>query len=154
MERIAPRASIENTLETVRTVSFEEKKNQTFAEDKINAFLDHILKLKQLLCEKAEAILEISEKLNGITWFNDIDDESLKLINDIISSAKDLHSSLIRQYIRLNVYQKKGIAKEEISLYKDSLDNLHESFTDLESVFFFLPEMEGFTETTKELSLV
>ena len=45
-------------------------------------------------------------------------------------------------------------AKEEIKDFKNSLDELKETYQDLESVFFYLPEFSGFTETTKQLSLV
>ncbi|MCA1751477.1 MAG: hypothetical protein LC670_06730, partial [Flavobacteriales bacterium] len=65
-----------------------------------------------------------------------------------------LHSSLLRQYISLGLLRKRGIAKEEIKGFKNSIDELKESFEDLESVFFFLPEMPEFVETTKRLSLV
>ena len=83
-----------------------------------------------------------------------MDEECLMLINDLISSAKDLRSSLIRQYVSLGFLKKKGIAKEEIKDFKNSLDELKETYQDLESVFFYLPEFSGFTETTKQLSLV
>lgn len=76
------------------------------------------------------------------------------LLNDLISSAKDLRTSLIRQYISMNFFRKKGIAKEEIKNFKNSIDELKESYEDLESVFFFLPEMPDFVETTSKLSLV
>ncbi len=76
------------------------------------------------------------------------------LINDIISVGKDLDSSLIRQYVGFDFLRKKGIAKEEIKNFKKSIDGLKESYSDLESVFFFLPEISEFKETTKLLSLV
>ncbi|WMN11379.1 hypothetical protein QYS49_38175 [Marivirga salinae] len=76
------------------------------------------------------------------------------LLNDIISSAKDLRTSLIRQYISLNFLISNGIAKDEIKEFKNSIDELKESYEDLESVFFFLPEMPDFVETTKKLSLI
>ena len=76
------------------------------------------------------------------------------LTNDLISAAKDLHSSLVRQYISLDFLRKKGVAKEEIKEFKTSIDELKETYQDLESVFFYLPEMPEFVETTKQLSLV
>lgn len=48
----------------------------------------------------------------------------------------------------------KGIAKEEISNFKAAIDDLKDSYQDLESVFFFLPKMPEFKETTKQLSLI
>jgi len=103
---------------------------------------------------KTEKIIEINESIERVTWFNDLDDESLMLINDLISSIKDLHSTLIRQYVSLNLIRSKGIAKEEIKNFKNTIDDLKENYQDLESVYFFLPEIPDFKETTKLLSLV
>lgn len=79
-----------------------------------------------------------------MTWFNDISNETLLLLNDLISSIKDVHSTLIKQYVALNNIRSRGIAKEEISKFKNALDDLKESYQDLESIFFFLPEMPDF----------
>jgi hypothetical protein len=76
------------------------------------------------------------------------------LLNDLISSAKDLRTTFIRQYVLLTTFRKKGIAKEEIKNFKSAVDDLKEICDDLESVFFFLPKMPDFNETTKQLSLV
>ena len=54
----------------------------------------------------------------------------------------------------MNDLRKKGIAKEAIKDFKNSIDELKEAYEDLESVFFFLPEMPDFKETTSKLSLV
>ena len=66
---------------------------------------------------------------------------------------KYLHSSLIRQYVSFNFIRKKGIAKNEIKDYKSSIEEFKESYSALESVFFFLPKMPEFVETTKQLSI-
>ena len=120
----------------------------------MNSFLDAILDFKNRLSEKTEEIHEINQKLEKLTWLGDLDEECLMLLNDLISSAKDLHSSLVRQYVAMNSIRKKGIAKEEVSEFKNAIDELKETYSDLESVFFFLPEMPEFVETTKRLSLI
>jgi 5-bromo-4-chloroindolyl phosphate hydrolysis protein len=61
---------------------------------------------------------------------------------------------LIRQYVSLYLIRSKGIAKEEIKNFKNTIDDLKENYQDLESVYFFLPEIPDFKETTKLLSLV
>ena len=76
------------------------------------------------------------------------------MLNDIISLAKDLRSSLIRRYVSMNVLRQKGIAKKEIKEFKIAIDDLKETYEDWESIFFFLPKMPDFIETTKKLSLV
>lgn len=154
METTSSKTEIANTFSSVRTFSFEEKKSPFLDEKTVNKFLDTILSLKESLKTKSEKVNDINNSLESITWFNDIDEESLMLINDIISAAKNLHSSLVRQYVQLGTLRQKGIAKEEIKELKCSMDELRESSEDLESVFFFLPQMPDFVETTKQLSLV
>jgi hypothetical protein len=125
-----------------------------FDEVKINSLLDTILEFKKIYTDKSIIINSLVEKIEQITWFNDVDNDSLMKINDLISSIRDLHSSFLRQYISLNFVRSKGIAKEEIKNFKASVDDLKDIASDLESRFFFLPDIDGFQETTKELSLV
>lgn len=50
----------------------------------------------------------------AITWFNSLDDTFRQLINNVISSANDLHSTLLDELkITEGVYSK-GIANEEL----------------------------------------
>ena len=145
---------ISATFETVRKFSFEQKQEASFDEEKINNFLDKILDFKQVFSAKTEKINSLVEKIEQITWFNNPDSDSLILINDLISSVRDLRSSLLRQYISLNFIRTKGIAKDEIKNFKTAIDDLKEIASDLESIFFFLPNISEFKETTKELSLI
>ena len=154
MECLSPKSAIVNTFSNVRSFSFEEKKAPLFDEEKINLLLDAILDFKSNLKDKTQKIYDINQRIESITWFNDLDEECLMVLNDIISSAKDLRTSLIRQYISMNYLRREGIANEEIKDFKNSIDELKESYEDLESVFFFLPEMPDFIETTQKLSLV
>lgn len=142
------------TFQNVRNLSFEEKKEALFDEKKINKFLDTILEFKKQFVAKTDRIDDIIEEIEKITWFNELDTESLMMINDLVSSIRDLHSSLLRQYVSLNFIRSKGIAKDEIRNFKASIDNLKDVANDLESRFFFLPKIDDFQETTKELSLI
>lgn len=148
------KSQISDTFSSVRNFSFEEKKAPLYNEEKINVLLDAILDFKDTFQKKTERIDEINGQIEKLTWLNDVNDECLRLINDLISSTKDLHSSLIRQYVSLNYIRSKGIAKEEIRDFKSAIDYLKDSYQDLESVFFFLPQMPDFKETTKQLSLI
>ncbi len=145
---------ISETLEKVRKFSFEEKKEAVYDEVKINTFLDKILEFKKAFAAKTDKINSTIEKIEDITWYNDVDSDSLMKINDLISAIRDLHSSLRRQWVSLNIIRSKGIAKEEIKNFKASMDDLKDVASDLESRFFFLPKIPNFQETTKELSLV
>jgi len=154
MECISHKLEIEKTFTNVRALSFNEKKSPLLDKERINSFLDAILDFKSLLKEKTDKLNHINERIEKLTWFNDLDDECLMLINDLISAAKDLQSTLIRQYVSMNFLRKKGVVKNEIKEFKNSIDELKEAYEDLESVFFFLPEFPDFIETTKQLSLV
>ncbi|MCK4661556.1 MAG: hypothetical protein KAT68_01720 [Bacteroidales bacterium] len=154
MECVSHKLEIEKTFSNVRTFSFNEKKSPLLDEERVNSFLDAILDFKNLLKEKTDKLYHINMQIEKLTWFNDLDNDCLMLINDLISSAKDLQSTLIRQYVSMNLLRKKGLAKDDIKDFKNSIDELKETYEDLESVFFFLPEFPGFVETTKQLSLV
>lgn len=145
---------IAETFEKVRAFSFEEKKESVFDETRINKLLDKILEFKKNFTVKTNKINSLVEKVEEISWFNDTDNETLMSINDLISSIRDLHSTLQRQYISLGFLRSKGIAKDEIKRFKASIDDLKDVATDLESRFFFLPKITDFHETTKELSLL
>lgn len=146
--------NISETFEIVRKFSFEEKKESLFDEVKVNKFLDKILELKKILSIKTEKMNGLVENIERITWFDNLDSNSLLLINDLISAIRDLRTSLFRQYVSLSLIRSKGIAKVEIKNFKDAIDDLSEIASDLESTFFFLPNMEEFKETTKQLSLI
>jgi hypothetical protein len=154
MECITPKMEIEKTFSNVRIFSFNEKKSPLFDENRANSFLDAILDFKKTLKEKSDKVYDINERIEKLTWLNNLSDECLMSINDLISVAKDLQSTLIRQYVSMNVLRTKGLAKEEVKDFKNSIDELKEAYEDLESVFFFLPEFKGFIETTKQLSLI
>ncbi len=155
MECLSAKSEISDTFQRVRDFSFQEKKEAfLYEEEKTNEFLDAILAFKNNLGIKTNKINLLLEEIEKLTWYDNLDDECLKLINDLISSMKDLHSSLIRQYVSMNKVRAKGIAKAEIKYFKLAIDDLKESFQDLESVFFYLPEMPDFQETTKLLSLI
>jgi len=154
MECLSNKSKIQNTFSSVRDFSYSEKRNLMSENELNNAFLDAMLDLKSSIKNKTKRIFEVNDNIEKLTWFNDLDDECLMLTNDLISAAKDLHSSLVRQYISLDFLRKKGVAKEEIKEFKTSIDELKETYQDLESVFFYLPEMPEFVETTKQLSLI
>jgi hypothetical protein len=154
MECLSHKSEIIDTFSSVRSFSYNEKKSPLLDHERINSFLDSLLEFKNSLKEKTTIIISFNDRIEKITWFNDLDEECFMLVNDLISTIKDLHSSLIRQYVSMNYLREKGIAKEEIEDFKCAVDDLKENYQDLESVFFFLPEMPDFKETTKLLSII
>lgn len=145
---------INSTFQFIRETSFQEKKESATYEERINTFLDKILDFKKNLSERCDKVERINGSLEGLTWMSGIDDDCLMAINDLIASARELHSVLIRQYVKINSIKEKGIAKDEIHRFKACIDDLKEIVSDLDTTFFHLPNVPGFKETTKELSLI
>lgn len=138
----------------VRTFSFEEKKETLSENDRHNLLLDAILELKEILCVRTEKINQLVDTLEKLTWLSGWNDDYLRLLNDVIASARDLHSVLLRKYLGVKELKKKNIAKKEIKEMKSAIDNLRDACQDLESTFFFLPAIPEYLATTKELSIL
>ena len=154
MDSITYKPQILETFENVRNFSFEEKKEAVMDETKMNKFLDRIIDFKKSLKIKTDKIEEIIESSEKITWFNHLDDDSLLIVNDLVSSIRNLHSSLHIQYISLQYIQEKGIAKVEMKNFISAIDDLKEIANDLDSRFFFLTNNDEFDKITKELSQI
>ncbi len=84
MECLSFKSQISDTFSSVRNFSFEEKKAPLYNEEKINALLDAILDFKETFQKKTERIDEINGQIEKLTWFNDVNDECLRLINDLM----------------------------------------------------------------------
>ena len=152
---IEHKKQISNTFTSVSDFSFSEKNDPLLEEKNMNKFLDAILDFKSMLSKKTKKLNKLNVNIEKLTWINDgLDKGCLKALNDLISSAKDLRSSLVRQYVNMDSIRSSGIAKDEIKDFKYSIDELREIYSDLESVYFFLPNIPEFKETTKELSLI
>jgi len=154
MESLSYKSEIADTFSNIRNFSYQEKKSTQLDSEMTNRFLDAILDLKNYLKEKTAKINDIVDEIEKLTWLNNLDNESLMLLNDLIAIAKDLQTTLMRQYLSLKFFRTNSIAKEEINDFKNAIEDLKESYEDLESAFFHLPEMPDFKQATKKLSLV
>ena len=85
MEGLTYKPQILETFQQVRNFSFEEKRESVIDEIKMNKFLDRIIDFKQSLKTKTDKIEEIIENTEKITWFNNLDDDSLLIVNDLVS---------------------------------------------------------------------
>jgi hypothetical protein len=85
MEGLTYKTQILETFQQVRNFSFEEKKEAVIDEIKMNKFLDSIIDFKQSLKIKTDKIEEIIENTEKITWFSNLDDDSLLIVNDLVS---------------------------------------------------------------------
>ena len=145
-------SSILNAVTDMRTFSFEEKKHAYYTENHTDLLLDAILDIKKSLINRTEILHLFNASAEKLTWYNNLDNDDLLIVNDLVAFIKDAYSSLMRNYKSLNVLRRKGIAKNEIKNFKNAIDELKETYQDLESVFFFLPAMPVFKDTTKQLN--
>ena len=95
MEGLTYKPQILETFQQVRNFSFEEKKESVIDEIKMNKFLDSIIDFKQSLKIKTDKIEEIIENTEKITWFNNLEDDSLLIVNDLVSSIRNLHFKFV-----------------------------------------------------------
>jgi hypothetical protein len=136
--------SVSFIIEELREVSFLEKRDKG-----VDHLLDGILDLKASLTAKSEFLENLVEQFEQISWIPDPDEKMLKRINDLIALAKDFYTTLVRHTAVLDGLIDTNIAVPEINRYKFAVDDLREAFFDLESVFFYLPNIPDFLETTK-----
>ena len=99
--------------------------------------LDAILDIKKSLIKRTEIIHSFNTSAEKLTWYNNLDNDDLLIVNDLIAFIKDAYSSLMRNYKNFNILRSKGISKNEIKKFKNAIDELKETYQDLESVFFF-----------------
>ena len=145
---------IKSTSAEVREFSFRQKKELLSKQEIIDRFLDAIPSLKKILQERTDTLEEMVDKIDHLTTLGKPSQSALIKINDLISLLRDWHSVLIREYVSLNSIRKLKIAKEEIKAYKSAIDDLKEGYEDLESIYFFLPSMPEFEETTTAISMI
>ncbi len=145
---------IDQTLTQLIETSFREKKAGFSSEKSLNQFLDSILDLKATLKNKSDSINAINRQLEALTWLDGLDEQSLTKVNEIISLGKDLRTSLLRFVAGFDPLAEKEVAQAEIATLKEAINDLKEDIQDLESRFFFLPQMPDFMEATRQLSLV
>jgi len=143
---------INDTYNDVSKFSLSVKREPDNYMEKVNSYLDRINRINTYLKERTDKINNINERLEKITWFNELDDESLAQINSIISLIKDVHSYLARIYATYNDIRDSGIKKDAIKDFKNAIDDFRETSNDLESAFFNLPKIKGFNETAQKLA--
>ncbi|KOS07015.1 hypothetical protein AM493_13965 [Flavobacterium akiainvivens] len=147
MESIATKKQITDTFNEVREYSFKQKR-----EDVVNSLLDQILELQNIIRNKTVFLEGLYPKFEKITWLNadDIDDETLRIINDIISTTRDISRSLTIQYVFFNNKYRK-FASGALKEFKVSLDDIKEITDDIEDVFFKLPKDDRFQKANDRI---
>ncbi len=151
MIEISDKQKLDAVMEKIRATSFSEKQNQKTEEELMNSFLDAINVIKKDLVTRTETIIDISERMEEVTWFNNLDQSTVQILNELIVLARDVHSSLIRNYVGLNIFRQKGVAKNEITEFKNAIDFLKDVIDDLEFAFFSFPKDKEFQKVTAAL---
>ena len=141
-------------VEEVKETSFKEKQHLKSEEELMNEFLDAMNELKTFLSSKTSKLDELTLKIQHLTWLKINKIKDLKVVNEIISNAKDLKNTLLKYYTIFKKINFKGIAKKEIKSFGISIDNFGEAIDDLEYVFFVRPldkEMNALSKKLAEL---
>jgi len=154
MECVSSKETINEIVGVVNDVSYSEKKDSHLSNDDINKFLDDISLLRNILDQKVEAIDNINQLLQKISWLKDLDDDCLKLLNMLIIVGKDFHNNLTKGFSTLDKIAEKGIAVKEIFEYKECVEDLSDILNDLDMVFFIFPKDENFVKITNMLSIL
>lgn len=152
METLSVKSQIKEAYSEFSEASYREKKSPLMTEHGINKFLAAINTTKEHLRKETAMIESLVVKGEKLTWLeSEPDEEDMKDLSIIIAMLKDIHGSLIRQYVRLGTFRVKGIAKTEIAEFKLSVDDIKELYEDLENSLFEFPEMPEFIEANKVL---
>ena len=147
---------IKKSFSKTRLFSFQEKQDRIFKmRDKQFDKNDgqEELKILEAIEAKIEHIDNLLIELETISWLNDVNEETLIVINDIIVHTKDLTNSYEKQY-SIIVDRKLQNNKNTVSCFREAIEELHETVEDLESRFFVLPKMNHFVLASKKLSLI
>lgn len=113
--------------------------------DKINALRRELV----LLIGMQEAFCE---KLQALTWkvINPTKDDLLQ-INEIIVLGRSIDPFAARLVDQYRPLWEKEVLFNEIDQFRDLNEYCQETLDDIESVFFILPSVSGFKESTNEL---
>lgn len=142
--------------ETFNQVStFSLKKKREHEEVIMNHFLDSILKLQTDINEDSVFLEGLVKRFEKITWMEDDTnltkrEETLNLINAIVSVTMDIHRLILERYIFLNKNAKQ-YASKEIKRLKLALDDIKEACIDLEDIFIILPADKDFQTANDQL---
>lgn len=137
--------------ESSRNVDFENEL-RALLENPCDENLDQINKVRASFVESSEAIEDIIKKLQSLTWtLREPTPDDLKSVSDILFVGRRLlkgSNSIINSYQPL---WQKGVIITETSEFKEVSAHLAEILDDIDSVYFKLPNLPGFDDTTHEL---
>lgn len=154
MECVSHKSEITSAFKKARDLSYQERVNPLWDESFMNEFLDQVNEKRREVVKTTKELDQLIEKLEKLTWLTVLDTPCLQLLSDLISVSKDLHISLLRQFHAMQPILSQGLLENEITVFKNTTDELLDVCLDLELVFFRLPKDQAFIEITKQLSLL
>ena len=111
----------------------------------------YVKRLTKSIVNRTELYNEIIKEMEEFTWLT-LSESDLKILNDIIAFSRDIYSTEMETYNSSDAMIKWGISSVIIDKYRDSVETFKETYEDLESIFFFLPNNPDFIQANKELS--
>lgn len=121
-------------------------------EERVNNFLDSINKLKKKLANRIEKIKKIEKLLTHITWLDLQNKEEEQLLKKVIIDSKKFHKKLLGNYVDLKTsLWQKNICRNEITDYKNIIDDFEDSVFEVEQIFFSLRNDEEFNNLLKSI---
>lgn len=137
--------------ESFKNIDFENAL-KALLENPCDENLDQINNVRASFVESTDAIEDITKKLQSLTWtLLEPTTDDLRSVADIIFLGRQLFqgsASIISSYQPL---WQKGVIINETSEFKEVAEHLAEVLDDIESVYFKLPDLPGFNDTTHEL---
>lgn len=121
-------------------------------EEKINRFLDGINNLRTKLVERTEKIEKLDELFSQLTWYDLKNQEEEDLMQSVISKSLSFHSKSIKNFLSLKrSFWKDKICRDEITSYKNTLDDFEESIYEVKEIFFNLRKDSEFNDLMNSL---
>lgn len=137
--------------ESFRNVDFENML-KALLDNPCDENLDLINKVRANFFGSTEAMEDIIGKLQSLTWtIVEPTSDDVKSIADLISLGRQLlkgAASIVSSYQPL---WERGVIITEIREFKEVTEHFTEVLDDIESVYFKLPNLPGFNDTTHEL---
>lgn len=121
-------------------------------EEKINRFLDCINNLRINLIERTEKVQKLDELFSKLTWYELKNQEEEDLMQNVICRSLSFHNKSIQNFVSLKrSFWKNKICRDEITKYKDSLDDFEESIYEVKEIFFKLRKDTEFNDLMSSL---
>lgn len=150
------RKYLDATYDKVSDLSFSDKQQlstDALREYFVNCFLDKLIELKRAIGKKSKEVDSVVEMLEKLTWM-EVDEAELKVINIIISLARDWSKHLRKFNEKCLETLPSNSLPSELSHLILSLNDLDEAADSLENRFFAHPndaEMKGISDELSAL---